>query len=782
MTARILFPLLCSLLAFNASAQESACPGGNLLRDRPPSLYDGVERVAAITDGARAHEGAFWNTPVTGVLDSESSFLVYDLGRLVRVDAFYVQTDNNDTLEIYGSRDGVRYQQLWTVPAVDGQGMRSRSVRGLAAQLQWLRIAGARGDGFFSIGELQAFCSTPASWPPDMPRVGDDPQLAQTPAGRLERWWDDRETRLSAHKIVIGLFGLVAILGFMTERTGRKRFGSLLPPASAAAALAYTIGLTFGPALGALLALVATVFLWWKASAGSAKRSERPALLALLLVGALTWSNFGTFHGIREVHLWDFMHYYLGSKYFEESGYRWFYHCALAAETEDGRGEEVRGRKYRNLTNNRLGPSELIAAEAMRVCHENFSDQRWQAFRQDLRIFRDLMSPGWFAEAFQDHGYNASPAWTAVGSPISNLGWDQHLPPPELAFSLVNLEGATQRKAEAILDRFVRNEARLYRRITWLARIDAALYAGVFALIVWAFGLRAGAVAIIAWSVGHPWAYYWTGGSFGRVPWLFSAVAGLCLLKRGYAGLGGAGLAGSLLLRVFPAALAGGVALRFCSNAATERRIDPTHLRILAGALATLAVWGALSVASGGLDAWPRFISNSLKHRETPLTNHMGLPTLVAYQPSHAGRHLKDSAEDPFAHWKEMRRSLLEGRSVWLWGIVLATVATLVYVVRTLEDWEATSLATLLVFCLFDLTCYYLVYLVLLAPFCLRRASYVAALIATAIATQVASLTVSWTDERYVLESAMIGLLLVYVLGSEVIRVWRRQVGFDAPQ
>ena len=90
MTARVLFALVCYLLAVDVNAQEPACPRGNLLRDRSPSLYDGIERVAAITDGARAHEGAFWNTPVTGVLDSESSFLVYDLGRLVQVDELYV--------------------------------------------------------------------------------------------------------------------------------------------------------------------------------------------------------------------------------------------------------------------------------------------------------------------------------------------------------------------------------------------------------------------------------------------------------------------------------------------------------------------------------------------------------------------------------------------------------------------------------------------------------------------------------------------------------------------
>ena len=45
--------------------------------------------------------------------------------------------------------------------------------------------------------------------------------------------------------------------------------------------------------------------------------SQRAAMIAVLIVGGITWSNFGTYHGVRGVHLWDFMHYYVGSKYFE---------------------------------------------------------------------------------------------------------------------------------------------------------------------------------------------------------------------------------------------------------------------------------------------------------------------------------------------------------------------------------------------------------------------------------------------------------------------------------
>ena len=54
-----------------------------------------------------------------------------------------------------------------------------------------------------------------------------------------------------------------------------------------ALALSLVLGLALGGAYFAGL--------WW--TAGSPDRTERPALLVLMLAGALTWSNFGTTAG-----------------------------------------------------------------------------------------------------------------------------------------------------------------------------------------------------------------------------------------------------------------------------------------------------------------------------------------------------------------------------------------------------------------------------------------------------------------------------------------------------
>ena len=130
----------------------------------------------------------------------------------------------------------------------------------------------------------------------------------------------------------------------------------------------------------------------------------------------------------------------------------------------------------------------------------------------------------------------------------------------------------------------------------------------------------------------------------------------------------------------------------------------------------------------------------------------------------------KDASADPFARWKEARRTLASERAFWHVGLVLVVLVALTYVVRSLEDWEATALSTVLIFCLTELTSYYFSYLVLLAPFCVRRTGYVAALVGVAIGTQLAHLSLDWVDDIHTLDSALVALLFAYLLGSEILR------------
>jgi len=268
------------------------------------------------------------------------------------------------------------------------------------------------------------------------------------------------------------------------------------------------------------------------------------------------------------------------------------------------------------------------------------------------------------------------------------------------------------------------------------------------------------------WCVGHPWAYYWTGGSFGRTPWLFMLVAGLCAMKMGRAKLAGAGIVWAILLRVFPVALAGGLALKFAWNALRERRFDRQHGQIIAGAVAAAVLIGLLSGLSVGFESYSGFLANSVKHQSTPLTNHMGLRTLVAYDPRYTAGQFHSNEPDPYERWKEKRREIFDERILGFGALILGAFVLIGAFARKRPDWEVTSVSTLLLFGIFELTCYYFSYLVILAPFCVRRTRYAVALMAMAIGTQLSALWREQFDEISLLDSALVLLLLLYVTGD----------------
>ena len=79
--------------------------------------------------------------------------------------------------------------------------------------------------------------------------------------------------------------------------------------------------------------------------------------------------------------------------------------------------------------------------------------------------------------------------------------------------------------------------------------------------------------------------------------------------------------------------------------------------RFFAGAaLATALLVPVSLVATGGPDGHRAFMQNTRKHQDTPLVNHLGLRTVLAWRPDAVGRHLHDERlVDPWAHWKRAR-------------------------------------------------------------------------------------------------------------------------------
>jgi hypothetical protein len=165
-----LFPL--AALALQATpARAAACGTENLLAGKLPHFSNEVKgNLAQLTDGTIGEEGAMWDSPVVVRMASSAAELVYDLGEARQISALLMQGDANDVYPISGSLDGTpgSFTPLGEFPNAvsSGHGLRTRAVEIEPATVRFLRLAGASGDGFFSISELAAYCSKPSPFPP----------------------------------------------------------------------------------------------------------------------------------------------------------------------------------------------------------------------------------------------------------------------------------------------------------------------------------------------------------------------------------------------------------------------------------------------------------------------------------------------------------------------------------------------------------------------------------------------------------------------------------------
>lgn len=479
------------------------------------------------------------------------------------------------------------------------------------------------------------------------------------------------------------------------------------------------------------------------------------------VVAVLTYFNFGAFHFGNYVHAWDTFHYYVGAKYFRELGYERLYECvAVADAAEPELAARVAKRRITNLRTNVLESSAPILAEPGR-CTDHFAPARWAEFRHDVAWFRARETAARWEELSTDHGYNATPVWNVAGSLLANLG------PASDGLILA------------------------------LTSLDLLYFAALLAVTAWAFGWRALAVALLVFATYFPCRFFWTGGAFLRWDWLFYLVAAVACLKQGRPWLGGLALGYTALLRIFPGLLATGPALALGIGlvrglraewsagwrAALTRtlRAEPvrTHLRFLAGAALAAALLLPLGAAvAGGADAYRGFVANTLKHKSTPLTNAMGLRTVVTYRPAEIGRRLvSDQAADPWLRWKQARLAAWQ-RSKPVAGALLAGALALLglAVARHPEPWLAAALGVAVIAFAVELTSYYYAFLFVPALLWARWRWTGPLLLLLCACSQFVALAPlpgmsTWRDEQY----TWISLATLLALTTLLARFARRQ-------
>jgi hypothetical protein len=354
-----------------------------------------------------------------------------------------------------------------------------------------------------------------------------------------------------------------------------------------------------------------------------------------------------------------------------------------------------------NLRTNMMESTANILAHPDQ-CKSHFTPERWESFKHDIGYFRTLHGVKRWEDAQTDHGYNATPVWNIVGSGLANLG--------------------------PASDSLVKN---------FLIRIDPFFIIGMCAMTWWAFGWRVLSVALAVFATCFPCRFYWTGGAFLRWDWLFYFVGSVCLVKKERPFLGGIFLGYAALLRVFPAFCLWGPALVIAQEILGPRapgrpwwkpqpftnarelwlRIDPRWKRFAAGIVLISAILVPISlVTSNGISSYRDFYKNSEKHNKTPLTNYMGLKTVMIYRPSEVGRFLKnDKLEDPWGHWKEVKLKTAERSKFLLLIAQVAFIALMWRALRGVEPWVALSMGTTMMAIMFELTCYYYSFMFVIA-------------------------------------------------------------------
>lgn len=450
-------------------------------------------------------------------------------------------------------------------------------------------------------------------------------------------------------------------------------------------------------------------------------RHKRLIAIVLTVIAFGTYFDFGN-PNVRYkeyYHRHELYHYYLGSKYSNELGYKRLYDCTLIAEIDNGRRAQIARREYRDLQDDLIKQAKntYILTEPER-CKKHFTTARWEEFRKDVEWFYNSARGSYWERMQQDHGYNPPPVWTMTGKALASLH------PADGEF------------------------------FKMLAAIDVVLQAGMIVLLYWAFGFRVGAVGAIFWGCNAAANFYWTGGAFLRQDWLFLLVASLALARKRYFALSGAALMWSGLLRAFPLALFGGWAMMVLAFTISRMRgrpaapgdndksllsyLHPDHRRLIAGSAIALGVLVPASMlTTGGVKPYKEFFEHIQTHNNTPLTNHMGLPTVVSHNWEGRMRFTRnENLDDAFEEWKDGRNRRKDKMSfvrygvfafIWLW-IGWATH-------RSRRLWIAPALSLPLVFCLWDLTCYYYSMYIAAAVLTLPRRSIGVSLLATAAAS-----------------------------------------------
>jgi hypothetical protein len=515
--------------------------------------------------------------------------------------------------------------------------------------------------------------------------------------------------------------------------------------------------LTFGGALW-------FIYVWraWRMGERVPRRTQKRVAYLLTIVAFGVYFDFFNPHSrySEYYHRHEFYHYYLGSKYFKEVGYKRLYECTAIAEVELGRRQAVANREIRDLRVNLIKPvKDTYILTDPGQCKDHFATERWEAFKRDVSWFQSVAAGSYWENMQKDHGYNPPPVWTMAGKFFGSFA-----PAGDTYFKI-------------------------------LAGIDVLLHVLIIAMIRWAFGWRVMTVAAVFWGTNAAANFYWTGGAFLRQDWLFLLVASVCLARKRYFALAGAALTWSALLRVFPAALFAGWGVMIGLQLLKRARFDalqgkaqatgkgrkgkgreppawllPEHRRLLAGCVIAVGVLVPASMAVAGTGSYKAFFEHTLStHLNTPLTNEMGLKAMLTHTWEGRMRFSRDdNLDDPFQKWKEGRLERAKKMRPVQLAIGLGLGLSLIWGLRRSKLlWVAVPLSLPFVPALTNLTCYYYSMFMVAAVLSRNRPPLAPVMMIVAGASQILYIYPGpgfyWIDDRFTSIAWLFFLLAILI-------------------
>ncbi|HEX4340405.1 MAG TPA: hypothetical protein VH062_31065 [Polyangiaceae bacterium] len=718
---------------------------GNLLFGRAPLRSAGVTEPTRLTDGTIARDGDHWETDLTSVIQTGDASVEWDLGHAVHVRALYLQGDNNDDFFIAGSDDGKTYRPIWTAAAVHGAGMRIRQTRTLDATARYLKLTAHSPDSMVSASELEAFEVVPEPWPPLLRALeGQHPRLPGELSG-----------------LVFGVLLSLALLFHRRTFPTWVRVLTVLVPVVAAYVVYDAVGSAWPPgqpvvdmlrAVSAAVAAAAVVRLAWRPE-DVTPSFVTGSLAAMAFLALTTFFNMWQpqfddvdNHRMTWVHTWDMRVYFPSAKYFDELGFDGLYLASVEAYLEDAPGateQNVANVEIRDLRNYEMTTVHNVI-DGVHNVKKRFSPERWDLFKKDMAFFWRTMGPGGYLGSLRDHGGNATPAWLLVA---------------HLMF----------RHATA-------NETLLF----WTGLLDPLLLLIFFGVTWRTFGIRPALVCLVVYGAStFPWfGSNWVGSTL-RNDWMVLVGLGACAVKTRRYFLAGVALAGSAMIRAFPAISVFYLVAPLLMVAYDRSRTkEPLELRklivasrplleMLAGAALCVAITFSLSTLAFGFShSWLDWAHKITLHSVTPNVNHVGLRTLIQFDPSKTIRALSQNGGD----WSvEQSRTFLARRPLYVLAIIAFTALSLA-AARGRDLRQAALIGMMMIPVYFYPSNYYLHYVFVLPlmmdyseePAARRRWGLVSIVVLLVCVSEYWGFGNVGVDERYAQWS--VGVLVGYVI------------------